>query len=117
MRLAVVTTTLCTVLIATNVSASGDNTGTVRSINVNKNWGGISIELDGAPVFEAGSACASPWAFSPTSEELTKQFLAVAAAAKATGEPIRISTNGCVATPVAPAPQIQWIDYGIRTGS
>ncbi len=96
------------------VSASSDITGAVRTINVNKTWGGIFIQLENAPIFELGSTCESLWAFVPISDEYAKHFVSVAMTAKATNEIIRISTSGCISTPAGPAPKIEWIDYGLR---
>lgn len=86
----------------------------MRIVNVNKAWGGIFIQLEGAPVFEPGSGCNSTYAFSPTTDDLTKHILAVATAAKASGEQIRLATSGCISTPLGYAPKIEWLDYGIR---
>ena len=114
MRIAIVSTALAIALATTNVQAASDLGGIVRTVNVNKTWGGIFIQLEGAPVFESGSGCANTFAFSPVSDEFTKQFLAIAMAAKASGEYVRIATSGCISTPMGSAPRIEWIDYGNR---
>lgn len=100
--------------ICTTTWAASDITGKVHTINVNKTWGGIFIQLDNAQIFEPGSSCAINWAFMPISDEYTKHFMAIAMSSKATGETIRIATNGCMSTPPGPVPKIEWIDYGIR---
>src|SRR5689334_14571586 len=114
MRIAIVPALLCALLAATTAQASTELIGVVRTVNINKTWGGILIQLEGAPVFESGSACANTFAFSATSDELTNHLLAAALAAKATGEQIRIATSGCVTSNHGLAPKIEWLDFGSR---
>ena len=114
MKTKIVTAVLCIVAVAANTWAASDFTGTVRTVNVNKTWGGIFIQLDTAPVFEAGSACANSFAYVPILDDYTKHFVAIAIAAKTSGESIRIATSGCLSTPFGQVPKIEWIDYGIR---
>lgn len=104
----------CVLLASENGFAASEITGTVRTININRTWGGIFIQLDSAPMFEANSACASSFVFAPILDDYTKHFVAIATAAKSTGEPIRIATSGCVSTPMGQVPKIEWIDFGIR---
>lgn len=41
-------------------------------------------------------------------------MLAVLTAAKASGEQVRIGTNGCISTPMGNVPRIDWVDLGNR---
>lgn len=94
--------------------AATDLTGRVLVVNVNKSWGGIFIELEGGPVFEPGSACANRFAYVRIDDDYAKHFVALALAAKASGEPIRVATNGCISTVKGLVPSIEWMDHGIR---
>lgn len=101
-------------LVSFNALANSDITGFVNALNLNKTWGGYFIQLVGAPVFESGSGCASSFAFVAVGDEYAKTFVAVATAAKLSGERLRISTSGCVSTSVGQVAKIEWIDLGIR---
>lgn len=85
-------------IMCSTVLGASDITGKVHAINVNKSWGGTFIQLDNGQIFEPGSSCAINWAFMPISDEYTKHFMAIAVAAKATKEMIRIATSGCIST-------------------
>ena len=91
--------------------ASSDITGNVNSVNVNKQWSGVFIQLVNLSKFEPGSACESSWAFMEISDEYTKHFMSVAMSSKATGEKVRIATGGCMAATLGQVPKILWLDY------
>ena len=57
MRISIAAAMLYTAMIATNVQANSDIAGRVAVVNVNKAWGGIFVQLEGAPAFEPGSGC------------------------------------------------------------
>ena len=101
-------------LAAGSAWANSDLTGTVHTVNVNKTWNGIFVQLDAAPVFEPTSNCANSFAYFVIDDPFAKSFLAVLLTAKATGAPIRIMTTGCVAAPLGAVPKIEWIDYTPR---
>jgi hypothetical protein len=104
----------CALLAVTSASLATDIVvGTVRTINVNQPWGGIFIQLDGAPTFGVDTSCAMPFAFVPVTDLLMKQYVALALAAKMTGTQVRISTT-CATTAEGQAPHIQWMDYEPR---
>lgn len=99
--------------------AASDVTGRVNVVNVNRTWGGTMIQLENAPRFEIGSACEGPWAFVPATagDDLAKQLVAVAMAAKASGETVRVGTSGCMTTAAGSIPRLEWIDFGTRVGA
>lgn len=104
-------------LVAIECGAASDLVGQIRAVNINKPWGGIMIQLENAPLFEAGSSCQGSWAFVPIGDDYAKHFMAAAMAAKASGETVRIATSGCIATTLGSRPRLEWMDFGLRTGS
>jgi hypothetical protein len=114
MRMSIVSAMACAAMFSTDAQANSEIVGTVQVVNVNKSWQGVLVQLAGAPVFEPGSSCNSTFVYSPTSDELTKHILAVLTAAKASGEQVRIGTNGCISTPMGNVPRIDWVDLGSR---
>lgn len=114
MRMSIVTAMACFAMFASNVQADSEIMGLVQVVNVNKSWNGVLVQLAGAPVFEPGSSCNSTFVYSPITDELTKHILAVVVAAKASGDQVRIGTNGCISTPMGNVPRIDWVDLGNR---
>jgi len=97
---------------------AGQATATVNTVNINEVWGGFFIQLNIPLTQSYESACPQAnWAFVPLTDPFYASLLATALAARASGEIVTVSTNGCVATSVAPVPKITSIDYGVRMGS
>jgi hypothetical protein len=93
----------------------GDATGTVNAVNVNRDWGGVMVQLN-IPLtqnYEAGCPLGN-WAFLPNTDPFYNSMLATLIGAKLSGTSARIFTAGCVNTPHGLAPLILWIDLGIR---
>lgn len=97
-----------------NCFAASDVTGKVNVVNINDSWGGVMIQLTGAPGFESGSPCAGPWAFIPNTSPLAKHYFAAAMLAKASGETVRVATDGCTSTSIGQIPKVIWIDSSIE---
>lgn len=115
----IVATLLGLMALTVDCGAASDLMGRVSVANVNRTLGGTLIQLENGPRFEIGSACESPWAIVPATpgDELGKQLVAVVLVAKASGETIRVGTNGCFSTSAGSFPKVDWIDYGVRVGA
>ena len=94
---------------------AGQATSTVHTVNVNKDWNGVFIQLDIPLTFNYEPACPSAnWAFVSMTDPFYNSWLAIALAAKASGATLTIYTSGCFSSALGSQPKITNIDYGVR---
>jgi hypothetical protein len=96
---------------------SGQNTGTVTAVNINRVWNGLAVQLNVPITATYESACPwNNWIYLPQSDPFYASVLAALLAAKASGETVVVASGGCVQSPFGLLPVIATVDYGIRVG-
>jgi hypothetical protein len=96
---------------------SGQNTGTVTAVNINKGLDGLAVQLNVPSTAIYESACPwNNWIYLPQSDPFYASVLAALLAAKASGETVVVASGGCAQSPVGLLPVIATLDYGIRVG-
>jgi hypothetical protein len=100
-----------------HAALSGQNTGSVTAVNINRVFNGLAVQLNVPTTAIYESACPwGNWVYLPQSDPFYASILAVLMAAKASGETLVVASGGCVQSPYGLLPVIATVDYGIRVG-
>ena len=107
------TISLVLTLLGGGAQANSSVAGVPVDVNINRGLGGVLVEMAGSPTptFEAGSACAGPWAYIATTDPLYSSVVAALMSAKLSSLTITIVTSGCNSLGFA---QISAIEFGTR---